>query len=189
VQATILDGSREGDALTESIRTTLLDLLQSQGWDVQSFILQRMDIRPCAGCFGCWIRTPGRCVSHDSDDIARAVVRSDLLVFLTPVIFGGYSAELKKAVDHLIVTNLPFFRTANGETHHKPRYHSHPNLLVVGTLPQRDAESETIFATLGERNSINMFSPAWAVGVITPAEANGVLRQEMQALLSKVEVV
>jgi hypothetical protein len=111
------------------------------------------------------------------------------VVFLTPVTFGGYSAELKKAVDHLIVTNLPFFRTVNGETHHSPRYRRHANLLVVGTLPERDEESEAIFATLVERNSINMFSPAWAVGVITPEEANGALREQMQVLLSEVEVV
>jgi len=49
------------------------------------------------GCFGCWNKTPGTCVmKDDSAKIAKAVVNSDLLIFLTPITFGGYSSELKK---------------------------------------------------------------------------------------------
>jgi hypothetical protein len=61
--------------------------------------------------------------------------------------------------------------------------------LIVGVLPEEDEESERIFATLAGRNAINMFSPAWAVGVVTPElDSNGAQRQEVQALLDKLEV-
>jgi hypothetical protein len=188
MKATILNGMHDGDAVTAKVHDALLDLLQGKGWETNPFILHEVDISPCAGCFGCWVRTPGQCVSNDSDDIARSVVQSDLLVYLTPVTFGGYSSELKKAVDHLIFTNLPFFRTVEGETHHRPRYDRAPNLLAIGVLPEHDTESERIFATLVERNAINMFAPAWAAGIITRENANGMLRRELASLLSKVEV-
>ena len=189
MKATVLNGMQDGDDVTAKVNDTLLGLLQGKGWETDPFTLHEMDIKPCAGCFGCWVRTPGQCVSHDSDDIARSVIQSDLLVYLTPVTFGGYSSELKKAVDHLIFTNLPFFRTVEGETHHQPRYDRSPNLLAIGVLPEHDADSERIFATLVERNAINMFAPAWAARIITHEQANGMLGQELASLLSKVEVV
>jgi len=141
MKATVLNGMHAGDAVITAVHDTLLDILEGKGWETDAFTLHEVDIKPCAGCFGCWVRTPGRCVSNDSDEIARAVVQSDLVVCLTPVTFGGYSSQLKKAVDHLIFTNLPFFRTVNGETHHRPRYDRSPNLLAIGVLPEQDAES------------------------------------------------
>lgn len=72
------------------------------GWEVEPFILHDMEIHHW-GCFGCWVQTPGVCVIDDAGrDVARAVIQSDLAVFLIPVTFGGYSSELKKAVDRLI---------------------------------------------------------------------------------------
>ena len=35
---------------------------QYEGWDV---ISDDGTIRPCIGCFGCWVKTPGQCVIHD----------------------------------------------------------------------------------------------------------------------------
>jgi hypothetical protein len=193
VRATILNGMPADSMPTDEtmaldLHTAVMAELQSLGWASQPFIMREMDIRPCAGCFGCWIRTPGRCVIRDCDEIAQAVVRSHLLVLLTPVTFGGYSSELKKGLDRLIFTNLPFFRTVGGETHHRPRYGSSPNLLAIGVLERPDEESERIFTTLVERNAINMFSPRWAAGVVTNDRADIGLQSEVHALLERVGV-
>jgi multimeric flavodoxin WrbA len=125
---------------------------------------------------------------HDTDDIAAAVAGSDLTVYVTPVTFGGYSSQLKKVLDHLIVLVLPFFKTVNGETHHVPRYRRPANLLVIGTMPEHDAESEAIFAGLAERNAINMSAPCWASGVIVDERDTHAARQAIQGLLTRVEV-
>ena len=69
--------------------------------------------------------------------VTRAFIQSDLAIFLTPVTFGGYSSQLKKAVDHLIPNILPFFRTVKGETRHHKRYAHYPNLLVLGVAPRQ----------------------------------------------------
>ena len=45
----------------------------------------------CTGCFGCRNKTPGmRVMKDDSATIAKAFVNSNLLIFLTPLTFGGY---------------------------------------------------------------------------------------------------
>ena len=66
--------------------------------------------------------------------IAAAVVTSDLMVYLTPVTFGGYSSMLKGMVDHLIQNVSPFFARLDGETHHRKRYKNNPDLLAVGWM-------------------------------------------------------
>ena len=69
-----------------------------------------MDVRYCVGCFGCWVKTPGECVSKDgSHDIRREVINSDLVLFASPLIMGFTSALLKKAHDKLIPLIHPYF--------------------------------------------------------------------------------
>ena len=45
----------------------------------------------------------------------------DLVIYLTPVTFGGYSSELKRMVDHQIQNISPFFTSVQGEIHHQRR--------------------------------------------------------------------
>lgn len=167
----------------------LFDALRTRGWEVESFILHEMEIAFCAGCFGCWIRTPGRCVLQNSGHaVTRAFIQSDLAVFLTPVTFGGYSSQLKKAVDHLLPNILPFFKAVKGETRHQKRYAHYPNLLVLGTLPHADEESERIFVSLAEHNAINMGSRAHIAGIITQEQGDETKHRIIENLLAQVEV-
>jgi len=189
MKAVVLNGMEAGDTLTKSVHDMLFDTLRARGWKVEQFILHEMEIAFCAGCFGCWIRTPGQCVLEDGGhSVARAFIQSDLAIFLTPVTFGGYSSQLKKAVDHLLPNILPFFTTMKGETHHQKRYAHYPNLIVLGTLPQADEESERIFTTLVEHNAINMHSRAHAAGIITQEQSDESRRETIENLLAQVEV-
>jgi multimeric flavodoxin WrbA len=188
MKAVILNGMEAGDTLMESVQDILADVLREENWETQIFTLHEMEIAPCMGCFGCWLQTPGRCIRADTDAITRACVQSELLVFLTPITFGGYSPELKKAVDRLIPIILPFFEMLNGETHHKPRYDRYPNLLAVGVLPHPDQESEQVFTTLVAHNATNFWAPAHAVGVVTRERSAESIRHKIQTSLAQVEV-
>jgi hypothetical protein len=189
VKAVLLDGSLNGEPATSLVRGLVAAELEARGWNVQPFTLREMEIRPCIGCFGCWVQTPGQCLIDDAArEIAPAVIGSDLVIYLTPVTFGGYSSELKKALDRCICLILPFFTKVDGEVHHKPRYDRYPRLLGLGLLPEADAESERIFKTLVGRNAINMHAPAHAAGVILDNQPADAVRAEIQTLLEAVEV-
>lgn len=184
MKAVILDGSREDDGALGSVHRFVLDELAGMGWETEAYLLRDSDISYCRGCFECWVKTPGVCVSTGvGRDIAKSVAQSDLTVFLTPITFGGYSSELKKAVDHLIGLLSPFFMRIGGETHHKPRYAKYPRLLGLGTLPAADRESERIFTTLVERNAINMHSPSHAAGVILNHSPPSEVQARVKSLL------
>jgi hypothetical protein len=189
MKAIILDGSQDGDAALEHVRHILLAELLAQRWDSICLPLCDLEIHDCLGCFGCWVQTPGVCVMDDAGrDVARQVIGGDLAVFLTPVTFGGYSSQLKKAVDRLICLISPFFTRINGEVHHKPRYRHYPRLLGVGVLPEADGESERIFAALVGRNALNMHAPVHAAGLIHSRQGRDAIQAEIRALLRGMEV-
>lgn len=187
-KAVILNGMHPGDGEVAAVQAALAEALEDASWAVEPYVLHQMEVKPCLGCFGCWLETPGQCVMHDADEVAAAVARSDLVVYLSPVTFGGYSSHLKKVFDRMIFLILPFFQTVDGETHHVPRYDDRANLLFVGVMEESDAECEEIFTTLAERNAINMSAPLWAVDVIVEDDGHSVARDAVRRLLDEVEV-
>ena len=136
---------------------------------------RNVDMSPCTGCFGCWIRKPGECVhGGPAADIARAIVASDIVAIVTPVKFGSYSYEIKKILDRVVCSMLlPFFERVEGECHHPARYPSPPTLVALGTLPIPDSDAASVFETLVGRNALNlrcMYSVTVAAGGIRPGE-------------------
>lgn len=88
-----------------------------------ALVLAGGEIRPCAGCFGCWIRTPGACVIRDGfEDMGARLARCDRIEIVSRLCYGGFSPFIKNVLDRSISYLLPNFRIAGGEMHHKMRY-------------------------------------------------------------------
>ena len=188
MKAVIFNGAREADSVIDAIETSLIKLLTEKGWEVEPIILREKQIAGCLGCFGCWVKTPGMCVIDDfGREAAKKVLLSDLLVFLTPVTFGGYSSELKKALDRMIPILLPYFDSYKGQIHHKMRYDKYPKLLVIGTDPLNIDQEET-FLALTERNVLNLRPPKHAASVFQKSENLDEATPFVEELLRKVEV-
>ncbi len=184
MNAVVLDGSRNEQG--QGIVTVLTAALAQAGYATEVIALREKTIAPCKGCFGCWMHTPGECVIDDEGrQVARAVARCDLLVYFTPVTFGGVSSGLKKAVDRLIPNISPFFARVRGETHHQKRYAHCPSLIGLGTLPQPDRQAETLFKTLVEHNALNFRSPRTAAAVVAldrPDDIEAIARGLVEAV-------
>ena len=115
-------------------------------------------------------------------------MQSDLVFLLTPVTFGMYSSELKKAMDrYACPILLPFFQKIDGEIHHSNRYEKYPTLVAVGVLPNPDEESENTFSTLVSRNSINLHTKAVSSFIYSTDRPN-VIKEKTISTLSKVGV-
>jgi hypothetical protein len=160
MHATLLNGALPGDDFIDAAAAMLQDVLRSEGWTVTPWMLRDEKIGYCLGCFECWTKTPGLCRIDDAGrEVARSVIGSDLALYLTPVTFGGYSSELKKAVDRIICLISPFFTRIDGEVHHRARYDRYPALTGIGVLPAPNPAQEQIFTTLIGRNALNMHAP------------------------------
>jgi hypothetical protein len=158
------------------------------GAETLAFDLTSMNIKPCRGCFGCWVKTPGVCFSRDDmDRIMPHLAKSDWVVWITPVAFGGYGYHLKKAADRSIPILLPFFIRVGGEVHHPLRYpHGERRLIVIGVQPARDPESERIFHGLVERNAINLHARPASI-VLCEEEMDGRLEARLADLFNMME--
>ncbi len=160
MKALILDGTKSSNDESTKIFNLMLEELNKLNWEVISIALEDINIGYCTGCFGCWVQTPGECVIKDyEENVVKDMVHSDLIIYLTPIVFGGYSSILKKALDRQIGRVLPYFVKINGEVHHSKRYEKQQSLLSIGLLDKHDSEKEDIFKALVARNAINMWAP------------------------------
>ena len=160
----ILDGSHANDLQATAICTALHHHLPN----AETIVLRDQKIGNCAGDFFCWVKSPGLCNTDDDNRvIANKIMQNDLVVYLTPVTFGGFSSALKRMVDHQIQNIAPFFTTVHGETHHQTRYNRYPNILVIGWMEEPEAQTEAIFRHLVHRMSINMNAKTTVTALVT----------------------
>lgn len=127
-------------------------------------------VRPCVGCFGCWVKTPGQCVIRDHEsELALLLPQCAEWVIMSRVVFGGLSLRVKGALDRSIGYMLPFFRDVGGETHHAPRYAHRPRLryLLYGELTEGEQETAR---ELVKANEINFGAVQCTVEFFASAE-------------------
>lgn len=181
MHALILNGSRGDDAL-DDIQDDIAGALAARGWQPRVFRLRDKDLVFCAGCSQCWIETPGTCkVDVAGQAIARAALASELMIWLTPVTFGGYSYELKKALDRLIGSLLPTPPSRREEV--SP---ARPALLALGLAGRPAPEHARVFDNLVRRKAALFRVPRVEVGLLEPErpQAWGPLLQSMLAGLA-----
>jgi multimeric flavodoxin WrbA len=167
VRLLILNGADHADTALQRFVDREQAELERAGMDVTRFDLADERLAFCQGCFDCWVRTPGICSIDDgAREILEAYIKSDVVLMVTPIAFGGYGEHLKKALDRSIGLVSPFFTKIDGETHHKKRYDHYPAVVAVGSLREPDPEEAEIFRDLVARNAINSHTPAHAAEVV-----------------------
>lgn len=172
MDALVLNGALPGDDELDAVDHMLRDELAAAGWRTDALVLRDLPIAYCQGCFDCYTKSPGLCKTQDAGrDVAAAVIRSDMVVLLTAVTFGGYSSQLKKAVDRIAGLVSPLFMRIEGEVHHRARYERYPALLGIG-LARRNASAneDRIFEDLVARNALNLHAPWYAARILHRGE-------------------
>ncbi len=159
IRALVLNGEMDKGIDLSVASQILIEGLTDKGFEVEEKKLKEIEIKPCMGCYACWIKTPGKCIIDDyGRELVSEMINSQLVVYLTPVIYGGYSPELKKALDRIIPLLLPFFKKIKGEVHHPKRYETYPDVLVLGITNRENQDEEVIFNELIGRNALNWYS-------------------------------
>jgi multimeric flavodoxin WrbA len=185
----VLNGSKTEKGTVNMVSDYLVDFLRINDHEVDVIDLRNERIAPCLGCFGCWVKTPGECVINDAGrDLPRKFIQSDMVFLLTPITFGMYSPELKKALDRFpCPVLLPFFANIKGEIHHARRYEKYPTLVAFGVLSNPDEESKSTFTTLVSRNGLNLHSTAIS-SIVYSSDKPDAIKEKVMSTLSKAGV-
>jgi multimeric flavodoxin WrbA len=116
-------------------------------------------VRHCTGCFGCWLKTPGTCMTGDRGaDFVSLLSLCDELVLISRLVFGGLSPDVKAVLDRSIGFVSPFFRDVDGEMHHVKRFANPPDfryLFYASAIPEQERETAK---KLAAANSLNLGS-------------------------------
>lgn len=132
--------------------------LAGRGFSVEKKTIERDELAFCRGCFDCWTKTPGECAIRDGmTEINRNSIISDIVVYLCPVVFGQYSANMKSAIDRWLPNMLPFFMTRkDGSTMHPPRYRDYPKQIMVAYAENLSDEDGTLFRDIVQKHRNNV---------------------------------
>ncbi len=89
---------------------------KSQEEEVEFVSASGLDIKPCYGCEGCTYKTYGECVFRDDmDSIVPLLMEGDTIIYTSPMVWGGFSACIKRIVDKMSLTGYRFYNYKNGE--------------------------------------------------------------------------
>lgn len=190
MKALILNGILEKQSHLMPFQDLLERKIVQAGWECESLILYKHEVGTCVGCFKCWDTNPGICFQKDQgNEITRKAINSDLLVFLTPLSWGGYSSELKKAIERMLGLLHPSFIKIADSYRHKKRYEKYPSVLGIAVAEgERDDESEQIFMSLIERHSLNWHTPRQVAGVFHEKDGEEKFREGIEGLLMDIGI-
>lgn len=112
--------------------------------------------RYCIGCFGCWLKTPGKCIIKDGfEDMGRRLSEVSEFILISKATFGSYSSSVKNVLDRSISYVLPFFEIRNGEMHHGERYHNDLTISALFYGDMSEEEKQTA-ENLVKANAVNL---------------------------------
>lgn len=167
----------------EAIGARLHQLLLSKGAEAEYISLENVQVQPCVNCGHCTKKVPGRCATRDDGDwIYPKVAGADALVFVTPVVFGGYSFKAKRVLDKFGLFMDGHYFVKNGEMVKGGLPGRQFAFYVVGTgeLEGEEAEMfeklvrETIWITRGR-------GKAWCPGASPDSSVLGKIALEVQS--------
>ena len=124
--------------------------------DIKYIDLSSLKISNCVGCFGCWTKTPGKCVIRDDAvKVYPEIAKSNTLLYVSHIKYGGYDTVMKTMLERAIPVQQAFIRLVNGETHHIQRKVVPKNATIIAYGEIGD-EERGVFEKLVSRNAHNM---------------------------------
>lgn len=141
--------------------------------------LSQKKITPCVGCFGCWVKTPGRCVIRDdAPQIYPLIARSHRVLYVSQVIFGSWAPRMKAMLERSLPIQQAFLRPHMGETHHVQRLVEEKEAVILAYGPESQEEKD-LFCRLVERNRRNMNFKSYKVLFCREEEVQAAAMQEV----------
>lgn len=115
MQICILNGSPRINGNTAELAKPFVEELKTGGAEVIVHTLAQMNVASCKGCYHCQdVQDEYGCFQQDDmHEIAKSILKSDLVVLATPIYTWFCTTELKAALDRFYGF-AKYYRSANG---------------------------------------------------------------------------
>ena len=161
----VLNGSPRAKGNTAALIEAFTEGAESAGHAVTTFLLDKMDIHGCKGCYGGGKNPDSPCVQKDDmDKIYPAYKDADVVVLASPLYFWNISGQLKCAFDRL-------FAVAECD----PHYQSPKKDCVLIMAAESNEYEETVQYIDGLLNHLgwNKLGQVLAEGVVSIGDIKG----------------
>ena len=101
----VLCGSPHKNGTTNALADAFLSGVDLARHTVEKVQISEKNIAPCLGCEYCR-RNEGSCVQKDDmQHLLPAILEADLIVFVSPIYYFGFNAQLKAVIDRFYAVN------------------------------------------------------------------------------------
>lgn len=147
---------------------------------IKYFDLSSLKIANCMGCFGCWTKTPGKCIIRDdATKVYPCIAESEQVLYVSRLKYGGYDTIMKTMLERAIPMQQAFIRIHNGETHHVQRTVVPKQATIIAYGDISDEEKD-IFRQLVARNASNMMFTSYEILFTTEAMLDDMVKTTLQ---------
>jgi multimeric flavodoxin WrbA len=128
----VINGSTRENSNTDAILKSFMKGITESGLNVREAVLRDLTISNCIGCCKC--KEEKKCnFQDDMDELREMVIKSDVLVFASPIYWCEITGLMKTFIDRFY-----FF-------HHEENKHlvAGKKALIITTLGEKEAEYES----------------------------------------------
>ena len=158
MKITVFNGSPHAErGNTHIMVEAFLEGARAAGAETENVFLSHKTIHHCAGCFACWLKTPGKCaIRDDMAELLPKLQSSDLVVFATPLYVDNVTGIMKNFMDRMIPVADPYFeKDAGGECRHKTTGKV-PKIMVISNSGFPEQSHFQVLRLLFRRIARNM---------------------------------
>ncbi len=97
----VITGSPRLDGNSDRLADAFIDGAVSAENNIVRFDTGRMNIGPCKACGECYKKDGACAVSNGFNTIAPEIIKSDVIVFVTPMYWFSFTAQIKNVIDKM----------------------------------------------------------------------------------------
>lgn len=164
-----ISSSSRPKSITDRILNLFLEGMEDKS-EITIFYPNKMKLKPCLGCWSCWLKTPGKCAQKDDmHQILEHLDQDDIIILASPLYVHGFNAQMKMVIDRIIpIIESDISLDEHGHSFHKRRNQKEQKAVLISTCGFYELDSFNIIKThfdaickhAGIENSGQIFIPA-----------------------------
>jgi len=158
---TVFNGSpRAEKGNTHFMVEAFLKGARGAGAETENIFLAKRKIKPCTGCFCCWVKTPGECaIKDDMAELRGKFTAADIVVFATPLYVDNVTGIMKNFMERLVPLADPYcVKDENGQYRHVKGFDKVQKFAVISNCGFPEQEHFQVLRLLFRRIARNFHS-------------------------------